>query len=319
MVLLWRLTEILLLVIAVIASFTFLMLLKDQGPTSLPVIVAILSAVGVYFTDKQIKRLTQPQPIIIPSDFRGPLKIYRTKKKLMLLAACAFLFLAGTAWSYDNGKYFAAIFMGFMGSIFFLVFLSDIKKWGTPYLTLDEQAINTDVYGRIPWAEVDNAALEVRETRSSKIYLLNLSVYDPGKYFKRMSFMFRLLKMKWLELPSERGQLRIPLNMLSHEPRYIDVVVKHFRALYSRSIGVIPKTGDLSIDKKFSESDKLMASLESESDPIKIRSTMTKIDGLMTQARHEIQEQYKKGQQQSLILLLIFLIIIGLFVIAKFL
>ena len=183
-----------------------------------------------------------------------------------------------------------------------------------PYLMLDDQGITTQTYGRIPWSDVDNALLYVRQSRGSKFYFLGLSVYGPEKYFQRMGFLLRLFKMKWLELPSEREQLRISLSMLSHEPLYIDAMVKHFRAQYSRSIGITPKTGDLSIDKKFSESDRLMDSLKSEGNLAKIRSTMTKIDGLMGETKQEIQDYYRKGRKESMIRLTVGLVLIGLLV-----
>jgi hypothetical protein len=316
-VLIWRVAELLLLIIAVIAVIASAALFRESGAASLPpLFIAILSSVGVYFTDKRIKRLTEPKPIVISADFHGPLKVYRGKKRLILLTAGALLFLAGAIFSYEHGKYGGAIFAGLFGSLALLALLSDLRNMGMPYLILDDQGITTDVYGRVPWSEVDNIFLQVRQNRGSKIYLLLLSVYNPEKYFKRMGLLHRIFKMKWLELPSERDQLRVSISMLSHEPLYIDAVVKHLRALYSRSIGIAPKTGDLSIDKKFSESDRLMNSLSSENNLATIRSNMTKPDGLMGEAKQETQDYYKKGRKESMIRLTVGLILMGLLVTA---
>jgi hypothetical protein len=316
-VLIWRVAELLLLIIAVIAVIASAALSRESGAASLlALFIAILSAVGVYFTDQRIKRLTEPKPIIIPTDFRGPLKVYLGKRRLMTLAAGVVMLLAPAPFMYESGKHGIAIACGIFGILLLLALLSDIRKMGMPYLMLDYQGITTHLYGRIPWGDVDNALLQVIETRGVKNYILGLSVYEPEKYFQRMGFLHRLFKLKWLELPSERDQLRISINMLSHEPLYIDAVVKHLRALYSRSIGVTPKTGDLSIDKKFSESDRLMNSLSSENNLATIRSTMTKIDGLMGESRQEIQGYYKKGRKESMIRLTVGLVLMGLLVAA---
>lgn len=317
MIQIWRVVELLLLIIAVIAVIASAAFSRESGTASLlALFIAILSAAGVYFTDKRIKRLSEPKPIIIPPDFRGPLKVYLGKRRLMIFAAGAVMLLAPAPFMYESGKHGIAIACGIFGILLLLALLSDIRKMGMPYLILDDQGITTDVYGRVPWSEVDNIFLQVRQNRGSKLYLLLLSVYNPEKYFKRMGLLHRIFKMKWLELPSERDQLRISISMLSHEPLYIDAVMKHLRALYSRSIGIVPKTGDFSIDKKFSEADRLMASLRSENNLAKIQSTMTKIDGMMGEAKQEIQDYYKKGRKESMIRLTVGLVLMGLLVAA---
>jgi hypothetical protein len=273
--------------------------------------------VGVYLLHKRIKRLAEPKPITIPANFRGPLKIYLGKKRLMILAAGAVLLLAPAPFMYESGKQATAIACGIFGVLLLLALLSDLRKMGMPYLVLDDQGMITHEYGRIPWSDVDNVLLQVRQNRGSKFYLLGLSVYEPEKYFKRMGFWLRLFKMKWLELPSERGQLRISISMLSHEPLYIDAVLKHLRAMYFRSIGVTPKSGDLSIDKKFSETDRLMDSLKGGGDLAKIRSTMKKIDGLMGEANREIQDHYKKSRKETMVVATMVVVLIGLFVAIK--
>ncbi len=315
MVPVWRVAELLLLIIAVIAVVASAALLRESGVASMAALfVGVSSSVGVYFTDKRIKRLTEPKPIIIPPDFRGPLKIYIGKRRLMMWAAGTLMLLAPAPVMFEGGKHGVAIACGVFGVQFLLALLSDLKKIGTPYLVLDDQGMITHEYGRIPWSDVDNVLLQVRQNRGSKLYLLGLSVYGPEKYFKRMGFLLRLFKMKWLELASERDRLRISISMLSHEPLYIDAVVKHLRAQHARGIGITPKTGDLSIDKRFSEADRLMASLKSENNLEKIKSTMSKIDGLMGETKQEIQGRHKKARKESMIRLAVGLVLMGLIV-----
>ncbi len=315
MVPVWRVAELLLLIIAVIAVVASAALLRESGVASMAALfVGVSSSVGVYFTDKRIKRLTEPKPIIIPPDFRGPLKIYIGKRRLMMWAAGTLMLLAPAPFMFEGGKHGVAIACGVFGVQFLLALLSDLKKIGTPYLVLDDQGMITHEYGRIPWSDVDNVLLQVRQNRGSKLYLLGLSVYGPEKYFKRMGFLLRLFKMKWLELASERDRLRISISMLSHEPLYIDAVVKHLRAQHARGIGITPKTGDLSIDKRFSEADRLMASLKSENNLEKIKSTMSKIDGLMGETKQEIQGRHKKARKESMIRLAVGLVLMGLIV-----
>lgn len=59
-----------------------------------------------------------------------------------------------------------------------------------------------------------------------------------------------------------------------------------------------------------------MNSLRSENNPAKIRSTMTKIDGLMGEAKQEIQDYYKKGRKEFMIRLTVGLVLLGLLVAA---
>lgn len=320
MVLVSRVAELLLLIIAVVSFMASIALSRESGSANLPaLLITILSSIGVYLLHKRIKRLTVPKPITIPADFQGPLKVYLGKTRLMMLTAGVLMFFLPAPFMYESGKQEIAVLAGFFGFLILLALLSDIRKMGVPYLILDNQGITSHTYGRIPWSEVDNVSLQVRKNRGSKLYLLGLSVYEPEKYFQRMGFLLRLFKMKWLELPSERDQLRISINMLSHEPLYIDAAVKHLRALYSRSIGVTPKTGDLSIDKRCSEADRLMASLRSESNLATIQSTMAKIDGLMGETKQEIQDNYKKARKETMIMLTVGLVLLGLFVASKLL
>lgn len=316
MVLVLRVAELLLLIVAVVSFMASIALSRESGSANFPaLLITILSSIGVYLLHKRIKRLTVPKPITIPVDFRGPLKVYLGKRRLMMLTAGVLMFLLPAPFMYESGKQEIAVLAGLFGFLILLALLSDIRKMGVPYLTLDNQGITSHTYGRIPWSEVDNVSLQVRQNRGSKLYLLGLSVYEPEKYFQRMGFFLRLFKMKWLELPSERDQLRISISMLSHEPLYIDAVVKHLRVQYARGIGITPKTGDLSIDKRFSEADRLMASLKSESNLEKIKSTMSKIDGLMGETKQEIQGHHKKARKESMIRLAVGLVLMGLIVV----
>lgn len=295
MVLVLRVAELLLLIVAVVSFMASIALSRESGSANFPaLLITILSSIGVYLLHKRIKRLTVPKPITIPVDFRGPLKVYLGKRRLMMLTAGVLMFLLPAPFMYESGKQEIAVLAGLFGFLILLALLSDIRKMGVPYLILDNQSITSHTYGRIPWSEVDNVSLQVRQNRGSKLYLLELSVYEPEKYFQRMGFLLRLFKMKWLELPSERDQLRISISMLSHEPLYIDAVVKHLRAQDARGVGITLKTSDLSIDNRFSEADRLMASLKSENNLEKIKSTMSKIDGLMGETKQEIQGHHKK-------------------------
>ncbi|WP_148665096.1 hypothetical protein [Sulfuricaulis limicola] len=317
MVSVWRAAELLLLVIAVIAIMVFIALSRESFAASLPVLfIAVSSSVGVYFTDKRIKRLTEPKPIIIPPDFRGPLRIFRGKRSAMLLIAGVVIFLAPVPFMYEDGEHALAIGSGIFGLLSFFALLSYLRNMGMPYLILDDRGITTHVYGHIPWGDVDNALLHVRQSRSSKFYFLGLSVYGPQKYFQRMGFLLRLSRMKWLQLPSERDQLQISLNMLSHEPLYIDAAVKHLRAMYSRRIGVTPKTGDLSIDKNLAEIDKLMDSVKPGDDLANHQAVVSKLEKLTQDVKRELDGQAKKAKKQAVILLIVFLGLI-VFVILK--
>jgi hypothetical protein len=316
MVKVWRLAELLLLVIAVMAAMIFVALWREHGTDVVPILLITMTcAVGVYFIDKRVKKLNEPKKIVIPADFRGPLKIYLGKKRLMVLTVAAVVCLAPAQMMYEGGKPGVAIGLGIFGLFALLALISSLRNLGMPYLVLDDQGITTQTFGRIPWSDVDNASLQAVQHRGSTIYGLKLSVYEPDKYFQRTGFFRRLFRVKWLELPSERDRLGIPLNMLSHEPLYIDAVVKHLRAQYSRRLGITPKSGVLSIDRRFSEADKLMGSLKFDDSPEKIHATMAKIDGLMGEVNLEIQASYKNGRKQTRILLAVFLVL-GAFVVA---
>lgn len=257
MVLIWRAAELLLLVIAVIAVVVFIALSRESFAASLPALfIAILSSAGVYLVDKRIKRFTEPKPISIPAEFQSPLRVYIGKKKLLWLTGLVVMFLAPVPFMYEEGVFGLVIGSGLFGLITFLILLAGLKKFHSPFLILDPQGITTHEYGRIPWGEVDNASLHVLEHRGRRHYMLGLSVYDVSKYRQRLE-LFQRLK-SWLDVKPAQDDLRITLNMLSHEPRYIEAVVKHFRALYARSVGVTPITGDLSKDKKLSEIASLM-------------------------------------------------------------
>jgi hypothetical protein len=313
----WRVAELLFLIIAVIAAAASAALLRESGTASLAALfIAVSSSVGVYFTDKRIKRLTKPKPIIIPPDFRGPLRISRGKRSAMLLIAGLVIFIAPVPFMYEDGEHALAIGSGVFGLLSLFALLSCLRNMGMPYLVLDDQGITTHTYGRIPWGDVDNALLHVRESRGSKFYFLGLSVYGPEKYFQRMGFLLRLSKMKWLELPSERDQLRISLNMLSHDPLYIDAAVKHLRAMYSRSIGVTPKTGDLSIDRNLAEIDKLMDSVKPGDNLAKHQAVASKLEKLTQDVKLELDGRAKKAKRQTVILSIVFLGLI-LFVVLK--
>jgi hypothetical protein len=320
-VLIWRVAELLLLVIAVIATVVFIALSRESFAASLPALfIAILSSAGVYLVDKRIKRLTEPKPITIPAEFQSPLRVYIGKKKLLWLTGLVVIFLAPVPFMYEEGVFGLAIGSGLFGLITFLILLADLKKLDSPFLTLDPQGITTHEYGRIPWGEVDTASLHVLEHRGRKHYLLGLSVYDLPKYRQRLA-LFQRLK-RWLGVQPARDDLRITLNMLSHEPRYIEAVVKHFRALYARSVGITPITGDLSKDKKLSEIDRLMNSLRSENSIEKLESATTKIDALDKEVHQEFRDDFlriRKGIIKSSIYAGIGLVFIVLITTYKFL
>jgi hypothetical protein len=324
-VLIWRVVELLLLVIAVFAVVGFIAFSRGSGSENSPALfiasaIAVLCSVGVYLTDKRIKRLTEPKPITIPADFRGPLKIYLGKRRMMMLAGGAAMFLVPAPLMYESGKHGIAIASGIFGILFLLVLLSDLRKMGMPYLVLNDQGMTTHQYGRISWSEVDNASLHVLEHRGGKHYLLGLSVYDFSKYRQRL-VLFQRLK-RWMDMQPAQDELRISLNMLSHEPRYIEAVVKHFRALYARSIGVTPLTGDLSKDKKLSEIASLMNLVRSENNLEKLQSTTAKIDVLNNELDQEFRDNFvriRKGIIKSSIYAVIGLVLIVTIMTYKFL
>ena len=208
----------------------------------------------------------------------------------MLLVAGAVMFLAPAPFMYEDGKHVLAIASGLFGTLSLFALLSYLKNMGMPYLVLDDQGVTTHEYGRMPWSEVDNASLRILEYRGGKHYVLGLSVYDLSKYRRRLAFFQRL--KRWLDMQPAQDELRITLNMLSHEPRYIEAVMKHFRALYARSIGITPITGDLSKDKKLSEIDCLMNSIRPENSYDKLLSTTTKIDALNKEVDQEFRDDF---------------------------
>jgi hypothetical protein len=310
-----RIAELFLLVIAVIAAMMFVMLSKEYGVASTPILlVTILGTVGVFLIDKRIKRLTEPKPITIPADFHGPIRVFIGKQKLLWLTGMTVMFLAPVPFIYEEGEYGLAIGAGLFGLTSFLMLLRDLKKFDSPYLILDSQAITTHEYGRIPWGEVDNAYLSVIDNRGRKTYLLGLSVYDLSKYRQRMA-LFQGLE-RWMGTHPKHGDLRIALNMLSHEPHYIDAVVKHLRAMYSRSIGVTPKTGDLSIDRHLADIDKLMDSVKPGEDLAKHQAVASKLEKLTQDVKLELDGHAKKAKKQTVILSIVFLGLI-VFVVLK--
>ena len=83
----------------------------------------------------------------------------------MMLAAGTIMFLAPAPFMYESDKHGVAIACGIFGILLLLALLSDLRKMGMPYLILDDQGMTTHEYGRIPWSDVDDVLLQVRQSR----------------------------------------------------------------------------------------------------------------------------------------------------------
>ncbi|MFP5349191.1 MAG: hypothetical protein ACLGHO_05060 [Gammaproteobacteria bacterium] len=105
--------------------------------------------------------------------------------------------------------------------------------------------------------------------------------------------------MRWLRRlnpPVSRDQIAIPIDYLSHTPAHIEAAVNHLRGRFAAGIGVTLISGDLSIDTRMAQMDKLMKGIRPEDGIAKAEATMKEVERLNNELQQEMKENRDKAR-----------------------
>lgn len=259
------------------------------------VLGAVAAALGyaAFRLNKRVKRLSVTPPLKLPADFRAPLIVFSGNGRLVRLAMGTIFFGAPAYPMYQDKP-----IMGVLAGAFAIVCVAaigiELRRRGEPVLRVDETGIHAWSFGFIPWGDIDRVSMRVREHRGVKIHSLTLALGEPERYFKRLHAVTRWLRR--FDLPINRDQIAIPIDHLSHTPAHIDAAVNHLRERYAAGIGVKLVSGDLSMDTRMAQIDKLMKGLRPEDGIAKAKTTMKEIDRLNSELHREMRENFDKAR-----------------------
>lgn len=274
-------------------------------------IIAVISIAGAYFLAQRVRALAIEQPINIPENFRIPFVVYRAKGLFLWLIVGA-TFFGASAYLIFLDKPAVGILLASLATLLVGVLVVELRKLGTPVLILDDRGITTSSYGLLPWNEIDRIHMAKTEQRGVKRHQLIVCVYEPKKYLARLNVVSRWLQR--LEPTSQRDMIIVSLDFLGNKPAFINAVVNHLRAKYFTNIGVGLKTGDLSLDTRSAEIDKIMKSINPDDDLVKIQSSMKRIEGLAQQSSNELRQESEKHRKDIFILIAVFVLVMVIYI-----
>ena len=292
--------DLLALLLAAIAlfvgAFSLAQLRSSVSAGAALAVVAAALGYAAFRLNKKVKRLSVAPPFRLPADFRAPFIVVSGKGRLVRLLMGAVLFGA-PAYPIYHDKPTVGVFLGAFAVFCIVAIVLELRRRGEPVLHVDETGIRARYFGFIPWGDVDRVFMQVREHRGVKVHSLALALGDPEKYFKRVHPIMRWLRR--LDLPINRDQIAIPIDYLSHTPAHIETAVNHLREKFAAGIGVKLRSGDLSMDTRVAQIDKLMKSIRPEDGIASAKTTMREVDRLNNELQREMRENLEKVRAAS--------------------
>lgn len=257
--------------------------------------MAVAAALGyaAFRLNKKVKQLSVASRFQLPADFRSPFIVYASSGRLVRLIIGA-VFFGAPAYPIYHDKPIVGVLLGVFGIFFVVAIAMELRGRGEPTLRVDETGIRARYFGLIPWGDIDRAFMQVREHRGVKMHSLALALGEPEKYFKRLHPVMRWLRR--LNPPVSRDQIAIPIDYLSHTPAHIEAAVNHLRGRFAAGIGVTLISGDLSIDTRMAQMDKLMKGIRPEDAIAKAEATMKEVERLNNELQQEMKENRDKAR-----------------------
>lgn len=276
-------------------------------------LAAVAAGLGyaAFRLNKRVKQLSITPPFKLPADFRAPFIVSLSNGRMVRLLAGA-IFFGAPAYPMYQDKPIVGALLGAFAIFFVMAIVLEIRRRGEPALRVDETGIHARYFGFIPWGDIDRVFMQVREHRGVKMHSLALALGEPEKYFKRLHPVMRWLRR--LNPPVSRDQIAIPIDYLSHTPAHIEAAVNHLRERFAAGIGVKLITGDLSMDARMAQIDKLMKGIRPEDGIAKAEATMREVGRLDNELQQELRENFEKVRASSFWLLAVMVILIVVFV-----
>jgi len=294
-----------------VGAFALAKLRSSVGAGVALAVVAAALGYAAFRLNKRVKQLSVAPPFKLPADFRAPFIVLSGNGRLVRLLMGAILFGAPAYPMYQE-KPIVGVLVGAFAMFCVVAIVLELRWRGEPVLRVDETGIHARYFGFIPWGDVDRVFMQVREHRGVKAHSLALALGEPEKYFKRMHPIMRWLHR--LDLPINRDQIAIPIDFLSHMPAHIEAAVNHLREKFAAGIGVRLRSGDLSMDTRMAQIDKLMKGIRPEDGIAKAEATMREVGRLNNELQQELRENFEKVRTSSFWSLAIMVLLVVVFV-----
>lgn len=293
-----------------LGAFALAMLGSNIGAGVALAVVAAAFGYAAFRLNRRVKQLSVVPPFKLPADFRAPFIVRSGNGRLVRLILAA-IFFGAPAYPIYHDKPIVGVLLGAFATLGVVAIVLELRRRGEPVLRVDETGIQARYVGLIPWGDIDRVFLQVREHRGIKMHSLALALGEPEKYFKRMHPILRWLRR--IDLPANRNQIGIPVDYLSHTPAHIEAAVNHLREKFATGIGVKLRSGDLSMDTRMAQIDKLMKSIRPEDGIAKAETTMRKIDRLNNELQQEMKEELEKVRASSFwsLAVMVFLVVVA--------
>lgn len=285
--------ELICLVTAIVSFFSGVALIKNGLATpTLLFIVTVLAAYGVYVGDKKHKQLTKPAPIVLPEYLPLPIRIYVKPKRAVLMLLGAFFFLGPVYPMYLDGYEVIGIVAVPLGLLFLFAAYDDLTKIREPFIALDSLGIKVRPYGFIPWEEIRRAdTTTIHSTAGARHFRMLLEIANPEKYVRRLPVLYRF--MRYLQSRTERNDLVFSLDFLDTNPRYIEALIARLWSEHATTSDAKSVTGNLSIDRRFTEIERLMTEAQSSKDAAVLERNARRIDELIRENQQEFSARRK--------------------------
>ena len=308
-ILIWRLVQVASLLFTILFSVVALLLFTDRENVLAVesklfgfgfLLIVALCVILINIADKKLALLTRPPPVVLPHDLKLPIIVYARKKRFMVFVP-GVLLLAPMAYVLDKeGHWFWALVLSLLVLLILYLILDVLINWNNPEFKLDHQGIYARRYGFIPWSDMQRLSANEHEFRGHKYHALEIVVGNPKKYLRRLPVISRWLRV--MNTRHERATLGISLDSLTLSPAYIEAVIKRLQGDYAMSIGVQQITGDMAIDEKLSEADRLMSALNENSSEAEIERTLKKAEKLTEEGMSELKFRQQNSSRNIAVL-----------------
>lgn len=302
-----RAAEIMLMAIAAVS-----VIVTAAQITERPVIgviagcLALASAIGIYFVDRRIKSLDTQKTVVIPEDLPTPVTILPGAKRVRLPLYGSLLFLGGSYGLLVDGQVILGTLGILLGSGAAVLLITAVLRRNVPALVIRDTGVETPDYGRIAWENIDRIHVSKVQRRHGVTHTLIIFLYDARRHLARSSPLRR-----WLSNFGDRddqNKLQISLDGLRQNPDYIDAAIRKIRHRFASSIGIPLTTGDLSIDRRTAEIQRLMNSLDPADSIEQTKSAEKRMRELMAENTKELDDARKaiRRHQRKLFFQLLF-------------
>jgi hypothetical protein len=236
------------------------------------------------------------------------------RRPLMLLlqgVGVMFVFLLGAA-SLHKGHAVSAVLWFIVWTVLAAMLGQAIRERRTVRLRIDEEGLDTDDFGRIPWAAVRTVQLRTVSSRYYSAKLLELRLDDAKRYLRRLSGIKGWLAR--LRAGNNHSTVAVSLSGLDLPPQQVYEAIRTRHQAYRHRHNLPPETGDEAMDAQLAAIHGIMNDLARAQQPDQVLALTRRLKSADAALRSTLDAHHRKlrkSVRQHLLFLVVALAVLA--------